>query len=141
MTKTKLENRLWAAIIDGLLLGFACEALNKVLLIPSVQLGQTELNGLALLGFIVPTLYHALMEGSAIGATIGKHVMKIRVVDINGQRLSYPAAFSRALARLIPLGWLLALLSEDQRPVHDYIGGSRVIDNEVHNGGPGVFVA
>lgn len=126
MTQAQIPDRAIAALIDGVILAFACETLQKILLIPGVTLGSLDLSGSALLGFILPVLYHGLMEGSSKGATIGKQVMDLRVISTGGQRLTYRESFLRAVTRLIPFSWFFAL-GNKQRALHDYAAGSQVI--------------
>ena len=129
MKSAELPDRGIAVLIDGFVLAFVYEAINKVLIIPTIHLGGMELNSTALLGLIVPVMYYGLMEGSIAGATFGKQAMSLRVVTLDGQRLSYPKAFWRAITRLIPLGWLLAL-GDKGRALHDFAAGSKVVTTD-----------
>jgi uncharacterized RDD family membrane protein YckC len=122
-----LPDRGLAVLIDGLILGFVIEAANKVLHIPSLNLGEMELSSSAQLAIILPVIYYGLMEGSPSGATVGKQAMSLRVTNLDGGRLSYPQAFLRAVVRLIPFSWILALGSNG-RAVHDYVAGSKVVE-------------
>ena len=123
-----LPDRGVAVLIDGFILGFVIEAANKVLRIPSLNLGEMELSSSAQLAIILPVIYYGLMEGSPSGATVGKQAMSLRVTNLDGGRLSYPQAFLRAVVRLIPFSWILALGSNG-RAVHDYVAGSKVVEN------------
>jgi uncharacterized RDD family membrane protein YckC len=122
-----LPDRGLAVLIDGFILGFVIEAANKVLRIPSLNLGEMELSSSAQLAIILPVIYYGLMEGSPSGATVGKQAMSLRVTNLDGGRLSYPQAFLRAVVRLIPFSWILALGSNG-RAVHDYVAGSKVVE-------------
>ncbi len=124
--EAELGDRAIAALIDGVFLAFACETVQKILLIPGVTLGSLDLSGSALLGLVLPVLYHGLMESSSQGATIGKQVMDLRVVSTGGQRLTYPASFLRAMGRLIPFSWIFALGTKP-RALHDYVASSKVV--------------
>jgi uncharacterized RDD family membrane protein YckC len=126
MKQGELPDRAIAALIDGVILTFACETIQKALLIPATTLGSFELSGSALLGLILPVVYYGLMEGSARSATIGKQVMDLSVLTADGKRLSYGASFARAATRLVPVGWILAL-GEKGRALHDYVAGSNVV--------------
>lgn len=122
-----LPDRGLAVLIDGFILGFVIEAANKVLRIPALNLGEMELSSSAQLAIILPVIYYGLMEGSPSGATVGKQAMSLRVTNLDGGRLSYPQAFLRAVVRLIPFSWILALGSNG-RAVHDYVAGSKVVE-------------
>jgi len=91
-------------LIDGFVLAFVCEAINKVLIIPTIHLGGMELNSTALLGLIVPVIYYGLMEGSIAGATFGKQAMSLRVVTLDGQRTTVPR-----FLRIVSIGCLAHL--------------------------------
>jgi uncharacterized RDD family membrane protein YckC len=134
-------NRLVAQIIDGLILGFVI----SLLLVPifgigffTSSMGNTDdvgaaaaLAGLAilpiiLLGIGAPVLYEAFMISSAKQATIGKIVMKIKVVDEQGLRLTFGAALGRALIKYVTsnlciLLWLWPLFNNTEQALHDLV--------------------
>jgi uncharacterized RDD family membrane protein YckC len=65
-------------------------------------------------------------------ATLGKYIMGIRVKANDGSDLSFLKAFIRVIGYfissiLINMGYVLALFTKDNRALHDYISGSRVI--------------
>jgi uncharacterized RDD family membrane protein YckC len=65
------------------------------------------------------------------GQTIGKSLVAIRVVDVDGAPLTLGASLLRYLSyflSLMPLGfgYLVAALRRDKRALHDLIAGSRV---------------
>lgn len=51
-------------------------------------------------------LYFAVMEASSRAGTIGKRVMKLRVVTVDGHRARFSRTFVRAVVKLIP--WEIA---------------------------------
>ena len=68
-------------------------------------------------------------------ATPGKHVMKLRVVQVNGLRLEWKHAFTRALVSLLSgyavlIGYLWAKWEKDQRTWHDLLAQTVVIPAE-----------
>jgi uncharacterized RDD family membrane protein YckC len=65
------------------------------------------------------------------GQTIGKSVVGVRVVGLDGAPLTVGPAFLRYLAYFVSLaplgfGYLMAGLRRDKRALHDLIAGSRV---------------
>jgi len=65
-------------------------------------------------------------------ATLGKYLLSIRVKARDGSDLSFPRAFVRAIAYFLSsatlnLGYLMALVTERNRALHDFVAGSRVI--------------
>ncbi|PIF03244.1 MAG: RDD family protein [Arcobacter sp.] len=68
------------------------------------------------------------------GATIGKFVTKIRVIDVNNfGRVSLLSSFLRAGGRIISemffyLGFAIAFFTEGKRTFHDYSGRTLVVN-------------
>ena len=54
-----------------------------------------------LLSVVIGWLYFALCESSAWQATLGKLALGIRVTDLQGQRISFPRALGRYVAKLL----------------------------------------
>lgn len=140
-------NRLVAQIIDGLILGFVL----SLICIPIVGFGvfkgstsnfQDEeavaaMMGIAFIPIILlaiagPILYETLMISSAKQATLGKMIMKIKVVDENGQGLTFGTALGRALIKhvtssLCILLWLWPLFNNTEQALHDLVAKDYVI--------------
>jgi len=140
--------RFGAWIIDKILLGI----LFIILLLPTAGiLGLGALNVddvtdaplgflLALTGaylftsagfFILCWLYYALME-SKRGATIGKLVLGIQVVDMTGGPVSFGKASGRYFGRLISslilgIGFLIAGFTQQKQALHDIMSGCLVV--------------
>ncbi|MBL8797929.1 MAG: RDD family protein [Planctomycetia bacterium] len=76
-------------------------------------------------------LYCGFIEASPLRATVGKWLVGIEVLDMNGQRLTYPQAAKRnsgkALSFLVfGLGCLWVAWSREKRGWHDYLAGTCV---------------
>jgi uncharacterized RDD family membrane protein YckC len=54
-------------------------------------------------------LYFILSDQSAVGATLGKRLLKIQVRDMSGERLSFGRALARTAVKLLP--WELVHVS------------------------------
>lgn len=85
-----------------------------------------------LLLFVIAWLYFALMESSKYQATLGKKLMKIKVVDLNGERISFSKAtgrfFGKLLSRLLlGLGFLMMLFTKKRQCLHDKMTATVVI--------------
>jgi uncharacterized RDD family membrane protein YckC len=128
MKKAQITSRAGAALIDGIILSFGAETIQTVWRLPAFHIGYVSMGATAWIGMALTVAYFASMEASPLGATIGKQVMRIRVTSMGGTRLSVTQSVLRAIGRLIPLGWLLAL-SENERALHDYFGNSQVIES------------
>ena len=83
--------------------------------------------------FLISVGYFVLLERSASGATIGKRLMGIRVVDKNGERIGFGRALGRFFAKILSslpanIGYLLAAFTGRKQALHDFVAGTLVID-------------
>jgi uncharacterized RDD family membrane protein YckC len=92
------------------------------------------LNVLFQLIFLVArAVYSALFLGK-FGATPGKMVFKLAVVDANGGKIGYGRAFGRSCAEILSqlicaIGYIIAAFDDQKRTLHDHICNTRVICN------------
>ena len=89
--------------------------------------------GWAFLAMIGSWLYHALMESSARGATVGKMALGIRVTDLHGNRVSFGRASGRYFARFLSslilcIGYMMAGFTERKQALHDIVAGCLVVN-------------
>jgi uncharacterized RDD family membrane protein YckC/Tfp pilus assembly protein PilE len=87
----------------------------------------------AIAGFLVWWLYYALMESSARQATLGKMALSIRVVDGQGNAISFGRATGRNLAKLLSgmilmIGYLMAGFTSRKQALHDIVAGCLVVN-------------
>lgn len=80
---------------------------------------------------IIPFAYF-LIAVAVSGQTVGKAVMGLRIVRMDGRRPGFTRALVRTLAYLVSLvplfaGFLWILVDSDRRGWHDHIAGSRVV--------------
>jgi len=85
-----------------------------------------------LLAMTADLVYRAGLESSKHQATVGKMVLKIRVTDLNGQRLSFTRATGRYFARLVSvllfgMGFVIAAFTERRQALHDFAAGTLVL--------------
>ncbi|MDR3634116.1 MAG: RDD family protein [Isosphaeraceae bacterium] len=76
--------------------------------------------------------YYAGMESSKYQATLGKMALGLKVVDLNGRRISFARAtgrlFSKFLSALICyIGFIMVAFTEKKQGLHDMIAGTLVI--------------
>jgi uncharacterized RDD family membrane protein YckC len=81
-------------------------------------------------------IYHIVMESSAKQGTYGKQIVKIKVCDLQGNRLSVAHAAGRNLAKMfsvLPLftGYLLSFFTKQQQCLHDIIAGTLVMKDRL----------
>jgi uncharacterized RDD family membrane protein YckC len=79
------------------------------------------------------TAYSTFFLGR-FGATPGKMVFKLAVVDASGGKLTYGRAFGRSCAEILSqlicaIGYIIAAFDEEKRALHDHMCNTRVIYN------------
>ncbi len=86
-----------------------------------------------LIVFAIKVLYHTVLIWQN-GMTIGKYVVKIKVIDLNSeQQPSFQQAFLRASVRLISeallyVGFIMAFFTPLRQTLHDKFSNCVVID-------------
>lgn len=130
--------RVVAAFVDGIVTFIVAIIVSFAFGIVMGILGVVE-DGLTgnLIGICVPWLYCALMETSVLQATLGKLVIGAKVVDANGERLTFGRATGRHFAKclsalLLCTGYLMVAFDERKRGLHDMIARTFVISRFAH---------
>lgn len=85
-----------------------------------------------MLSVVMKWLYYALMESSKYGGTIGKIAVSIKVVDMEGNRVTFARATGRYFSRIITnmtllIGYILAGLTDKKQALHDMIASCLVV--------------
>jgi uncharacterized RDD family membrane protein YckC len=117
-------------LIGGILDGTLSSAASSP---TSIGTAGTAASLLAWLVALVGTwLYFSLQESSSYQATPGKRALGVKVVDLEGRRLSFGRAtarwFSKILSGLIcDIGYLMAGFTERKQALHDMIAGTLVV--------------
>ena len=138
--------RFAALFVDGLLVGFASILLMVVLgLLLGMQSSlMTVLYYLFMFG--LSAYYFVSMEAGPNSATLGKRWLKLRVLDVDGNRLNTSRAFVRWLAHGISnitlyIGYLIQPFTERKQALHDIISSTIVVDDEPDGSSTGLIVA
>ena len=81
----------------------------------------------------VRTVYSTLFLGK-FGATPGKMVFKLTVVDVSGGKIGYGHALARSGAEILSfiaclVGYIIAAFDDQKRALHDHMCNTRVIYN------------
>lgn len=76
-------------------------------------------------------LYDTILVGT-FGATVGKAIVGIKIVQENGHSVGYGRALGRHLATylsglLLGIGFLMVAFRDDKRGLHDLIAGTVVV--------------
>jgi uncharacterized RDD family membrane protein YckC len=85
-----------------------------------------------LISIVMKWLYYALMESSKFGGTVGKIAVSIKVVDMEGNRVSFGRATGRYFSRIVTnmtllIGYIIAGFTEKKQALHDLMAGCLVI--------------
>jgi uncharacterized RDD family membrane protein YckC len=136
-----IGSRATAQIIDWLILLL----LNFTIFFIAMKLDESFLGEMAyfsdyfwaaiiIIFFILTWGYFALLEFFNAGRTIGKWIMGIRVIQDNGQSITFLSAFLRNLLRIVDflpalyfLGMLMIFLHAKHKRVGDLVAGTIVI--------------
>ena len=132
------DQRLTASALDLFLVSTVCAITMfiAVMIINSQLIRLLMTVGLILLIPLVNLIYHIVMESSAKQGTYGKHLLQIRVCDMEGNRLSVAHATGRNFAKIFSvltlfLGYLYIFFNKKQQGLHDIIAGTLVIKNRL----------
>jgi len=92
-------------------------------------------NANSLRGIVISWLYSALLHSSKWQATIGKKLLGLKVVDENGNRISFGRATGRHFAEFLSafilfVGYLMVIWSKKKQGLHDIIAGTCVVKTE-----------
>ena len=133
--------RFVAALIDGLLIQMAvwpifllpglASSLSVLPLSPWPGFHQAHRSARFALAVIVGWIYKAWMESSIEQATLGKKAMGLKVVGLQGDRISFARASGRYFAKLISaiflIGYIMAGFSKRKQALHDMIADTLVL--------------
>ena len=90
---------------------------------------------------LLPCLYFAWMESSRHQATLGKLILKIKVVNANGERLGFWHAFGRNVGKIISgwilnIGYFMAGATRKKQALHDKMANAYVVEKNFQPGDP-----
>ena len=143
--------RLAAAFIDSIILfifiqiieAFVSPIIMESLIAQAQETATLPFLGGAVVYFmifpLIIVLYFALFESSSKQATLGKQLLKIKVVDYNGKRLSLLRALGRTFSKIlsmIPLyvGFIMVGASQKKQALHDKIAKTYVVNKDYKEG-------
>ena len=137
--------RLGAAVMDGFLVGLPVMLLSGILsfaLAPaspadpsSGQAASTAFTLTLISGFAISWAYFAFQESSPAQATIGKRIIRARVTDLEGRRITLGRASGRWFGKILSaaslgLGFLMIGFSKRKQGLHDHLAGTLVMPRE-----------
>ena len=130
--------RFAALFIDTIALGVCGFIVGIVFAVIYVSLNGSE-HGTEIwanaLGIIMAWIYFAGFESSPKQATLGKMALGIKVVGLDGERLSFGKASGRYFGKIISslilgIGYIMVAFTEKKQGLHDKMAGCLVIDVE-----------
>jgi uncharacterized RDD family membrane protein YckC len=79
--------------------------------------------------------YFALMESSRWQGTLGKALVRSKVVDSMGRRISFGRATGRFFGKILSsqtllIGYLMVAFTKKKQALHDLLAGTFVVNNE-----------
>ncbi|MEH6940291.1 RDD family protein [Bacillus sp. JJ722] len=155
MTQTKLNNqesviyasfgrRLAAYVIDGLILSVIVSILGAVGVLSffGVNFDASQLQdptysiannkGYLYATFLIGMLYYTILQSSKWQATIGKKLLGMKVVTLEGERISFIRALIRhlvmfSISSIFYIGFIMALFTKKKQALHDLLAKTLVI--------------
>ncbi len=87
---------------------------------------------MSIISTAIKWLYFALMESSKTQGTVGKLVLKIKVTDYEGKRISFARATGRYFGKIlssmiIMIGYIMAGFTEKKQALHDILASCYVV--------------
>ena len=85
---------------------------------------------------VAKLIYHIIMESSAKQGTYGKYILRIKVCDMQGNRISFAHATGRNLAKIFSvltlfIGYLFSFFNKQQQCLHDMIASTLVMKDRL----------
>lgn len=132
------DQRLLASVLDWFFLfaAFTFVALIICLFTSDNQSRLTIVISFSLLIPPVKIVYNTILEASPKQGSFGKQILKIRVCDLNGERISFSIAAARNLAKILSslflfVGYLFCFFNKKQQCLHDMIAGTLVMKDRL----------
>ncbi len=121
--KASFGSRFAAALVDGIILSAINYFLGKIF-------GSGYF--FMMIEICVGLGYFAYLESSEKQATIGKQLLKIKVVDENGERITMQAGVIRYVGRILSaivilVGYLWYFIGGEKRTWHDILAKTNVV--------------
>ncbi|MCK4756952.1 MAG: RDD family protein, partial [Thermoplasmata archaeon] len=147
MEHADIVHRFVAILIDSILIGIIVGIMYAVVIIGGLMDIGTDPGSLStgmftgaifivtIISYVIFLLYFVVMEGGPSGATIGKKVMKLKVVDEQYRDIDMGKAFIRNILRWIPylsylifiIDVIMILVRDDNQSLRDIIAHTYVV--------------
>lgn len=132
------DQRATAAVIDWFLVSTVCAVLAFIVTIflsNKIALIAVALSLLVVIP-VVNLVYHIVMESSPKQGTYGKQILKIKVCDMQGERISTSHAAGRNFAKVLSvltlgIGYLYCFFNKQQQCLHDKVAETLVVKDRL----------
>ena len=129
------DQRLLASVLDWFILLGVFLIITFIVVLFFIKDKETRIAvSFGILGSIpiAKIIYHIVMESSARQATLGKQMLNIKVVDMQGGRITVAKAIGRNLCKIFSvltffIGYLIAFFNKQQQCLHDMLAGTLII--------------
>ena len=132
------DQRLLASALDWFFVsGFYILAAFLITLLVEDQITRLSIAfGLFVVIPLVKFIYHIIMECSAKQGTFGKQIIRIKVCDMQGERVSFARSIGRNFAKIFSvmtlfIGYLFSFFNKQQQCLHDMIAGTLVMKDRL----------
>lgn len=127
--------RLRATLLDGIVLLILVSFLALFLYVSAYVLPIISIDMGLIFFVVISLLYNPLMESSKSQGSLGKQVFNLKVVDKEGERLTFLHALIRFAAKILSLalffaGFIMIGLSDKKEGLHDMIVKTAVISTQ-----------
>lgn len=138
--------RFLAFLLDSVILSVVCVPLFLIFLLPSVLKTISQVNRdepppaeffaalflMIPLFFVIAWLYEAWTTSSSWQGTVGKKVLRLKVTDEAGNRISFGRSTGRFFAKLLSraimqIGFIMIGFTERKQGLHDMLAGTLVV--------------
>ena len=142
MNPASFTDRLSALLLDIVLVIAPYNLLRIIVLRPYLSFFSegdqiTLFSPIMFLNCCLYFLYFVVMWTLSDGATLGKKIIRIKIVVVNGNNISFGRAALRFLGMILSfvpllLGFLWAPWDKNKKAWHDYIAGTQVVETSKH---------
>ena len=132
------DQRWMASALDWFMVLLVIVFFGVIALLSTSDKSTQIMIALSVLGIIpiVNFIYHVVMEASPKQATYGKQILKIKVTDLQGERIDVARSLGRNVAKILSvltlfIGYLYSFFNSKQQCLHDVVAGTLVVKDRL----------
>lgn len=141
------DQRATATVVDWLIVAFALILLAFIVILPLLLVIPGDDNKVIRIGIsiaivalapLAKLIYSTIMESGPKQGTYGKQLIKVRVCDIYGERITPGKAFTRNIAKILStgtffVGYIMSFFNKKQQCLHDMVAETLVVKDRLDN--------